>query len=101
MISRIWHGWTHPEKADAYEELLKEEVFTGIKDRRIPGFRGIRLLRDDGGEEVEFITIMDFDSLEAVRIFAGDDYKAAVVPEAARRLLARFDDRSRHYEVRV
>jgi heme-degrading monooxygenase HmoA len=100
MISRIWHGWTIPARADAYEELLKREIFAGIQGRRIPGFQSIQLFRRDLGGEVEFVTVMWFDSLESVRIFAGDDYEAAVVPPAARALLARFDARSQHYEVR-
>jgi antibiotic biosynthesis monooxygenase (ABM) superfamily enzyme len=101
MISRIWHGWTVPANADAYEALLKSEIFTGIQGRNIPGYRGIHLLRRDVGDEVEFITIMWFDSLEAVRIFAGDDYEAAVVLPKARALLAHFDARSQHYTVEV
>jgi len=101
MISRIWHGWTVPANADAYEALLKSEIFTGIQNRNISGYRGIHLLRRDVGDEVEFITIMWFDSLEAVRIFAGEDYEVAVVPPKARALLARFDARSQHYAVEV
>lgn len=101
MISRIWHGWTTPADADAYESLLKAEIFEGIRDRQIAGYRGIHLLRRDVGEEVEFITIMWFESLDAVRIFAGEDYESAVVPPKARTLLSRFDARSQHYEVKV
>lgn len=101
MIRRIWHGWTSPENADTYEALLKEEIFVGIQDREIQGFEGIELLRRAAGEEVEFITIMRFDSLEAVREFAGEDYEAAVVPPKARAVLAHFDERSQHYEVRA
>jgi len=101
MISRIWHGWTTPENADAYEALLQEEIFVGIGDRQIPGYRGIHLLRRDVGDEVEFVTVMRFDSLEAVRAFAGEDYEVAVVPAKARALLAHFDARSQHYEVRA
>jgi antibiotic biosynthesis monooxygenase (ABM) superfamily enzyme len=101
MISRIWHGWTAPDRADAYEALLKSEIFTGIQGRQIPGYRGIQLFRRDLGDEVEFVTVMWFDSIEAVRIFAGEDYEAAVVPEKARALLSRFDARSQHYEVKA
>jgi heme-degrading monooxygenase HmoA len=101
MISRIWHGWTAPGNADAYEALLKEEIFVGIQSRQIRGFKGIQLLRREAGEEVEFVTIMVFDSLDAVREFAGEDYEVAVVPEKARALLSRFDSRSLHYELRV
>jgi heme-degrading monooxygenase HmoA len=100
MISRIWHGYTTIENADSYESLLKSEIFVGIRGRAIPGFREIQLFRRDLGNEVEFITVMWFDSLEAVRIFAGQDYEAAVVPPNARKVLKRFDERSQHYEVR-
>lgn len=101
MISRIWHGWTMVDNADAYEALLKTEIFTGIQSRQITGYRGIQLFRRELGDEVEFVTVMWFDSLEAVRAFAGEDYEAAVVPPKARVLLSRFDARSQHYEVRA
>lgn len=100
MISRIWHGWTTPANADAYEALLRTEIFEGIEKRSISGFLGIDLLRRDHADEVEFVTIMWFASLDAVRAFSGSDYEVAVVPPAARRLLSRFDARSAHYEVR-
>ena len=100
MIGRIWHGWTTPENADAYEELLREEIFVGVKNRGIPGYHGIQLLRRDSGDLVEFITLMRFDTLDAVRAFAGESYETAVVPPSARQLLTRFDDRSQHYEIR-
>jgi len=100
MISRIWHGYTTPENANVYEGLLKEEIFIGIKDRNIQGFHEIQLFRRDVGDEVEFITVMWFDSIAAVRIFAGEDYEAAVVPPKARAVLKRFDARSQHYEVK-
>lgn len=101
MISRLWHGYTTPSNADAYEALLKNEIFTGIQNRRIAGYKGIQLFRRSLDAEVEFITIMWFDSLEAVRIFAGKDYEVAVVPPKARTLLSRFDARSQHYEVKT
>jgi len=99
MISRIWHGWTTRGNADAYEELLRAEIFQGIAKRSIRGYHGIHLLRRDVDAGVEFITIMWFDSLDAVRAFAGDDLEAAVVPPKARQLLSRFDARSAHYQV--
>ncbi len=101
MISRIWHGWTTPENADTYESLLKSEIFVGIGNRKIEGYRGIQLFRRDVGNEVEFITVMWFDTLDAVREFAGEDYEVAVVPPKAREVLAHFDARSQHYEVRA
>lgn len=100
MISRIWHGYTTFENADKYENLLKEEIFLGIKGRNIAGFHEIQLFRRQLKNEVEFITVMWFDSLDAVREFAGDDYEVAVVLPQARALLSHFDERSQHYEVR-
>jgi len=96
VISRLWHGWTRRENADAYETLLRNEVLPGI--HRVPGFKGAHLLRRNLADEVEFVTITWFDSLEAVKGFAGEDYEVAVVPPEARKLLARFDARSAHYE---
>ena len=101
MICRIWHGWTSAANADAYERLLRDEVFSGIAARAIAGYDGIELLRRVTGDEVEFVTMMWFESLDAVRTFAGADYETAVVPPAARKLLARFDARSAHYDVRI
>jgi len=101
MISRVWHGWTTPENADAYESLLKSEIFQGIKNRQIDGYKGIHLLRRNHGDEVEFVTVMWFESIEAVRSFAGEDYEVAVVPNKARALLSRFDARSQHYAVKA
>ncbi len=100
MIGRIWHGWTTPQNADIYEGLLKEEIFTGIANRKIEGYHGIQLFRRNAGSEVEFVTIMWFDSLDAVRSFAGEDYEQAVVPPKARAVLSHFDARSQHYEIR-
>jgi hypothetical protein len=99
MISRIWRGWTSRQNADAYEELLRTEIFLGIAKRSIQGYRGIHLLRRDVDDGVEFVTIMWFDSLDAVRAFAGEDYEVAVVPPKVRQLLARWDSRSAHYQV--
>jgi len=101
MISRIWHGWTTRGNADKYEAMLKEEIFVGIQNRHIRGFKGIQLLRRESRDEVEFVTMMLFDSLAAVREFAGSDYEMAVVPEKARAVLSQFDERSQHYEVRA
>ncbi|MCA9738099.1 MAG: antibiotic biosynthesis monooxygenase [Gemmatimonadetes bacterium] len=100
MIVRMWHGWTTPENADAYERLLREEIFPDIAAKGVAGYRGIRLLRRSAGDEVEFVTLMEFDALDAVRQFAGPDHEAAYVPAAARAVLKRFDERSRHYDVR-
>jgi len=96
MISRLWHGWTSLENADAYEDLLRREILPGI--HRVKGYKGAFLLRKDAGDEIEFVTLTMFDSMDAVRAFAGDNYAVAVVPAEARKLLSRFDARAEHYE---
>lgn len=100
MVSRIWHGWTTAAEADRYERLLKEEIFPAIAAKGVSGYRGVHFLRRPLAEEVEFVTVMWFEGWEAVKEFAGEDYERAYVPESARTLLARYDDRSQHYEVR-
>lgn len=97
MIARLWRGWTTLENADAYEDFLRTKMFPSI--HRVPGFLGADLLRRDLDGEVAFVTITRFDSLEAVRAFAGEDYEQAVVEPEARSLLSRLDERSEHYEV--
>lgn len=100
MIARIWHGWTSPENADVYENLLKTEIFSGIASKNVKGYKGIQLFRRSLEKEVEFITTMWFESLENVKQFAGEDYKRCVVPQKAREVLKRFDELSQHYEIR-
>lgn len=100
MVKRIWHGYTTRANADAYEHLLKNEVLPGIAAKNIDGYRSVEVLRRTLGDEVEFITMMSFDSLDAIKDLIGEDYETAYVPPAARAVLARFDERSSHYEVR-
>ena len=99
-IKRIWHGWTTPENADLYEDLLNSEVFPSIEAKRIPGYRSIELLRRDLDDEVEFITIMTFDSIQNVIDFQGDDYQRCYVPDVAQKVLKRWDKISSHFEVK-
>lgn len=98
MISRWWYGWTTTGNAAAYQSLLETEILPGIANRHIDGYKGAHLLRRELDGEVEFVTILWFDSIEAVRAFAGEDYEAAVVPQRAQLLLSRFDARSAHYQ---
>lgn len=100
MIFRIWHGWTTQTNTNIYENLLKEEIFPGIAAKKVSGYRGIQLLRRELDNEVEFITIMQFDSLEAVKQFAGEDYEKSYVPDKARSVLSRHNDKSQHYEMK-
>ncbi len=97
MVARIWHGYTKPENADAYEAMLKPELLPGIGN--VAGYRSSYLLRKETGDEVEFVTIMIWDSIDAIRAFAGPDYEASVVPEERRRYLSRHDARSAHFEI--
>lgn len=99
MICRLWRGWTTPENADAYERIVRGEVIPGIEARKIPGFRHIDLMNCELGGEVEFQTLMWFDSLEAIKSFMGEDYSVSHVPAAAQAVLKRFDERAAHYEV--
>lgn len=97
MIVRIWHGYTKPEHADPYEAMLKPELLPGIGMAK--GYRGSYLLRRDLGAEVEFITIMLWVSIDAIRAVAGPDYETAVIPDERRKYLTRYDAKSSHYEI--
>jgi heme-degrading monooxygenase HmoA len=97
MIARIWHGYTKPEHADAYEAMLKPELLPGIS--KVKGYNSSYLLRRDQGSEVEFITIMLWDSIDAIRAFAGPDYETSVVPVERRKYLSRHDAKAAHYEI--
>ena len=97
MIARVWHGYTKPQHADAYESMLKPELLPGISKAK--GYVGSYLLRRVAGDEVEFITIMLWDSIESIRAVAGPDYETALVPEERRKYLAHYDPKSIHYEV--
>jgi heme-degrading monooxygenase HmoA len=97
MLARLWRGCTKPEHADAYEAMLKPELLPGISE--MDGYKGSYLLRRVSGDEVEFITIMFWDSIDAIRAVAGRDYEQAVVPEERRKYLTRWDARSTHFEI--
>jgi antibiotic biosynthesis monooxygenase (ABM) superfamily enzyme len=99
LICRLWRGWTTPENADAYQRIVHGEVIPGIEARTIAGFRHIDLMRRDLGGEVEFQTLMWFDSLDAIKAFVGEDHEVSHVPDHARAVLKRFDERAAHYEV--
>ncbi len=97
MIARVWHGYAKPENADAYEAMLKPETLPGIG--KVKGYRGSYLLRKQTADEVEFITILLWDSLDAIRAVAGENYETAVVPEERRQYLAHYDAKAAHYEI--
>lgn len=97
MIARVWHGYTEPEHADAYESMLKPELLPGVN--KVRGYKGSYLLRRNAGAEVEFTTIMLWESIDAIRAVAGQDYEKAVIPEERRKHLSHYDAKASHYEV--
>ena len=101
MITRLWHGWTHPENADAYETLLKTEIFPGIIAKDIAGLLGIELLRREASDETEFVVVMRFTDADSVRAMTGGDPEQAYIPDVARKVLKRFEPRARHFETRL
>jgi hypothetical protein len=101
MILRVWRGWTTPENADRYEELIRATIFPGILEKAIEGLEGLELFRRPLEAEVEFMTLMRFASWDAVKAFAGPNWEISVVPAAARAVLARFDEQALHTERRV
>ena len=101
MIARIWHGWTKPENATAYEDMLRDEIFPSIAARNIKGYRGAELFIYKNGAEVEFMTLLRFDSMEAVKEFAGADENKPVIYPKAESLFSRMDKRSTHYRIAI
>ena len=99
MIARVWHGWTTLGNAGIYEDLLKDEIFPSIENKKVEGYRKISLLKSVFNSEVEFITIMIFDNLKSVKEFAGEEYEKSYVPRKARQVLSRHDESSGHYEI--
>ena len=101
MIARIWHGWTKPENAKAYEDMLRDEIFPSIAARKIKGYRGAELFIHEDGDEIEFVTLLRFDSMDGVKEFAGADEAKPVIYAKAEALLTRMDERSRHYRIAI
>jgi len=99
MIGRLWRGWATVKHAQAYEELFRTSILPGLQ--LIDGFSGAYVLRHDAGEEVEIVTITLFESMEAIRAFAGTEPTLAHITPEARQLLSRFEDTVIHYEVVV
>jgi antibiotic biosynthesis monooxygenase (ABM) superfamily enzyme len=98
MIARIWHGWTKHKDAKAYEEMLRDEIFPSIAARKIKGYRGAELFIHEDNHEMEFVTLLRFDSLDAVKEFAGEDATKPVIYPKAEALIVRME-KARHYRV--
>ena len=101
MIIRIWHGATTKENAAAYERLLQEVIFPGIRAKNVKGYKGIQLLKSVQPNKVEFVTVMGFEDLASVKDFAGDDYEQSYVIDEAKRLLNDYDAKATHFELAV
>lgn len=99
MIARVWRGWAPADKADDYQRHFESEVAAHLTD--VHGFRGARLLRHREGDEVAFTSITFFTSMQAVRGFAGAHPDRAVIEDAARQVLSRWDEKVAHHEVVV
>ena len=97
MIARLWHGATKPEDADTYEAMLKPELLPGVG--KLKGYEGSYLLRRETGDEIEFITLLLWDSIESLKAITGPDYEVSMIPEVRRKYLARHDAIAAHYEV--
>lgn len=100
MIARVWHGWTTPGDADEYERLLTQDLLPEFAAAAGDGFAGHRVLRRQDGDRVEFMTVLQFESWDAVERFAGPEYEQAHVPPAAQELLVEAEARASHYELR-
>ena len=98
MIARIWKGWTTHENASIYEELFKNTVLPKVT-RGVEGYVSTNLLRRDTGTNVEFTTVFWFESLEAVKNFAGPNFEQAVVPEQVKALMLHYEETVNHHEV--
>jgi antibiotic biosynthesis monooxygenase (ABM) superfamily enzyme len=101
MIARIWHGWTKPADAKIYEEMLRNEIFPGIARRNIQGYHGAELFIREHGDEVEFVTLLRFDSMEGVKEFAGENQSKPVIFPRAEALFTRMDEHARHYHIAI
>lgn len=100
VIGRLWHGWTaRGDDADAYESFLRDELFPRLE--LLDGYRGGYVMRREADDAVEFATLTRWESIDAIRVFAGDDYEAPVVEPEAARLLWHYQDRVAHFELVV
>ena len=97
MIARVWRGWTERRNANAYEQVFKTIVLPELE--AVAGCSGAYLLRRESEDEVEFLVLTLFESLSALRDFAGQDYEFAVISPEAKQVLKRFEERPTHYEM--
>ena len=99
-IIRTWKGWTTIENAPVYEDMLINEVFPAVKKKGVKGLEKVSISIQNKEYEVEFFLILQFDSIDSVKTFAGEKYEIAYIPENARRVLSRYEETAQHYELR-
>jgi heme-degrading monooxygenase HmoA len=97
MIVREWRGRALRSRAEAYPEHFRNSVAPQL--RTLPGFLGADLCRRETGDLVEFVVLTRWESLDAVRAFAGQSLGKAVVEPGAIAALSDFDSTAQHYEV--
>ena len=98
-IKRVWHGWTTKENADKYQDILQNQVIPGIEAKNIPGLQKFEILRMELEEEVEFMTVITFETLQDVIAFQGEDYQKSYIPDVAREVLKKWDPKTMHYDL--
>ena len=97
MIARLWRGRAKGANAAAYLHHFTETVMPELK--ALAGHRGAWLLRQEVEGETEFLALTLWESLDAIRAFAGDEIETAIVEPQARAVLSSFDEFAHHYEV--
>jgi len=99
-IIRTWKGWTTLENAPVYEDMLINEVFPTVKKNGVLGLEKVSISTQEKQDEMEFFLMLQFDSLDAVKTFAGENYEMAYIPENAKRVLSRYDKKAQHFELK-
>ncbi len=99
-IIRTWKGWTSKENAAVYEDMLIHEVFPEVKKKGVLGLEKVSISTSEKEDEVEFFLVLQFDSLESVKRFAGEDYQKAYIPDNAKRVLLRYEESAQHYDLK-
>ena len=99
-IIRTWKGWTTLENATIYEDMLINEVFPTVKKKGVDGLEKVSISTMKKKHEMEFFLVLQFESLAAVKTFAGEDYEKAYIPDNAKRILLRYDEKAQHFELK-
>lgn len=99
-VLRTWRGWTTIENAPVYEDMLINEVFPTVKKKGVDGLEKVSISTKQKQDEVEFYLVLQFDCLNSVKVFAGENYETAYIPDNAKRVLKRYEQTAQHYELK-